>query len=68
MFFKNFSMTKLIRETAKVINAAQDEPVFIHRTGGKSGAVIISEEMFKAAYDNAGYLFHKKPESTNNKV
>lgn len=59
MFFKRFSMTKLIRETALVIDKAQDEPIYITRTGGKSGAVIISEEMFKKAYDKAGYAFEK---------
>jgi PHD/YefM family antitoxin component YafN of YafNO toxin-antitoxin module len=59
MFFKQFSMTKLIRETAKVIDKAQEEPVFITRTGGKAGAVIISEAMFKRAYDKAGLAFEK---------
>ena len=59
MFFKSFSMTKLIRETASVVDKAQDEPVFITRTGGKKGAVIISEEMFKQAYDKAGFVFDK---------
>ena len=56
MFFKKASMTKLIRDTAKVIEQAQSEPVFITRTGGKSGAVIISEDTFKAFYDKAGHL------------
>jgi PHD/YefM family antitoxin component YafN of YafNO toxin-antitoxin module len=59
MFFKKFAMTRLIRETAKVIDAAQDEPVFITRTGGKAGAVIVSEAMFKRAYDKHGLAFEK---------